>query len=141
MTKYLDVWKEVSEVLPGIQHARLRQIRSGYVCLTATGLNIIGRIGHELLVNHKSNWRDYAKRLAKLDWSKSNALWADIVQTKKDKHGNVVMEDVVIDGQHTEKRPVMQIVTNRAPLNRAILKASTAIGWGALLYPNHSPMK
>ena len=29
---------------------------------------------------------------------------------------------------HTEKRPVMQLVTNRAPLNRAIYKASQAIG-------------
>lgn len=130
LTEHLDVWKEVSEVPPGLQHARLKQIRSrGYVCLTASGLNIIGRIGHELLVNHKANWRDYAKKLAKLDWLKSNTLWADIVQPKKDKFGNVVMEDVTIDG-HTEKRQVMQLVTNRAPLNRAILKASAAIGLG-----------
>ncbi|MGH9605642.1 MAG: DNA sulfur modification protein DndB [Terracidiphilus sp.] len=132
LTGQLAVWKEVSEVPPGLQHARLKQIRSrGYVCLTASGLNIIGRIGHELLVNHKSDWKEYAGRLAKLDWLKSNSLWADILQPKKDKLGNVVTEEVVIDG-HSERRPVMQIVTNRAPLNRAILKASAAIGLGSV---------
>jgi DGQHR domain-containing protein len=143
MTEYLDVWKEVSEVPPGLQHARLKEIRSrGYVCLTASGLNIIGRIGHELLLNHKANWKEYAKKLAKLDWLKSNTLWADIVQPKKDKLGNVVMEDVMIDG-HTEKRPVMQLVTNRAPLNRAIIKASAAIGLGVKIndQPEEAPAK
>ena len=116
---------------PGLQHAKLKQIRSrGYVCLTASGLNIIGRIGHELIVYHPSDWKEYAKRLGKLDWLKSSALWADIVQPKKDREGNVVTEEVTVDG-HTEKRPVMQLVTNRAPLNRAILKASAAIGLNA----------
>jgi DGQHR domain-containing protein len=128
LTEHLDVWKEASQVPPGIQHAKLRQMRSrGYVCLTATGLNIIGRIGHELLASGASDWRQYALKLAQLDWQKSNPLWADVVQPKKDKLGNVVMEDVQVNG-HTEKRPVMQLVTNRAPLNRAIYKASQAIG-------------
>jgi hypothetical protein len=128
MTAHLDVWKEVSQVPAGIQHARLKQIRNrGYVCLTATGLNIIGRIGHELLVNHVGDWEKYAEKLAKLDWLKSNPLWADIVQPKKDKEGNVILEEAEVNGQ-AEKRPVMQLVTNRAPLNRAIFKVSQAIG-------------
>jgi DNA sulfur modification protein DndB len=132
LTQHMDVWKEVSEVPPGLQHAKLKQIRSrGYVCLTASGLNIIGRIGHELLVNHKADWKEYAKRLAKLDWLKTNPLWEDIVQFKKDKSGNVATEEATVNG-NTERRPVMQLVTNRAPLNRAILKASALIGLGAV---------
>jgi DNA sulfur modification protein DndB len=128
LTEHLPVWKEASEVPPGIQHAKLKQIRArGYVCLTATGLNIIGRIGHELLSSGAPDWKEYALKLAKLDWLKSNPLWADVVQPKKDKQGNVVTEDAQVNG-HTEKRPVMQLVTNRAPLNRAIYKASQAIG-------------
>ena len=131
LTENLDVWKEASQVPPGIQHAKLKQIRSrGYVCLTATGLNIIGRIGHELLVSGAPDWKQYALKLAKLDWLKSNPLWADVVQPKKDKMGNIVMEDVQVNG-HTEKRPLMQLVTNRGPLNRAIYKASQAIGLAA----------
>jgi len=127
LTEHLDVWKEVSQVPAGIQHAKLKQIRSrGYVCLTATGLNIIGRIGHELILN-VPDWKGHAHKLAKLNWSKSNPLWEDIVQPKKNKEGKVVMEEVEINGRK-ENRPVMQIVTNRAPLNRAIFKAAQAIG-------------
>jgi hypothetical protein len=128
LTEHLDVWKEASQVPAGIQHAKLKQIRGrGYVCLTATGLNIIGRIGHELLASGAPDWKQYALKLAHLDWQKSNPLWTDVVQPKKDKLGNVVMEDVQVNG-HTEKRPVMGVVTNRAPLNRAINRASQAIG-------------
>ncbi len=128
LTGHLDVWTEASQVPPGIQHAKLKQIRSrGYVCLTATGLNIIGRIGHELMASGAPDWKLYAKKLAQLDWLKTNPLWADVVQPKKDKGGNTVMEDVQVNG-HVEKRPVIQIVTNRGPLNRAIFKASRAIG-------------
>lgn len=128
LTEHLDVWKEVSQVPPGIQHARLRQIRNrGYVCLTATGLNIIGRIGHELLANDVQDWKGYAEKLAKLDWLKTNPLRADIVQPKKDKEGNVVTEEIEVSGRK-ERRSVMQLMTNRAPLNRAIFKVSQAIG-------------
>jgi len=128
LTERLGVWKEVSHVPAGIQHAKLKQIRNrGYVCLTSTGLNIIGRIGHELLVNKVQDWQEYTERLAKLDWLKTNPLWADIVQPKKDKGGKVVPEECEVNGRK-EMRPVMQLMTNRAPLNRAIFKVSQAIG-------------
>jgi DNA sulfur modification protein DndB len=128
LTEHLDVWKEVSQVAAGIQHAKLKQIRNrGYVCLTATGLNIIGRIGHELVLNHAQDWKEYAEKLAKLDWLKTNPLWEDIVQPKKNKEGNVVSEEVEVNGEK-KTRPVMQLMTNRAPLNRAIFKVSKAIG-------------
>lgn len=130
LTEHLDVWKEVSKVPSGVQHAKLKEIRNrGYVCLTASGLNIIGRIGHELLRNYPTTWKEYAERLGKLDWLKTDQLWADIVQPKKDKNGEVVTEEITTEG-HLERRPVMQLMTNRAPLNRAILKASSAIGLG-----------
>jgi hypothetical protein len=67
----------------------------------------------------------YTSKLAKL--SLSDPLWADVVQPKKDKTGAEVLEEVQVDG-HTEKRPVMQLVTNRGPLNRAIYKVFQVIG-------------
>jgi hypothetical protein len=137
MTEHLDVWLEVSRVPSGVQHAKLKEIRGrGYVCLTASGLNIIGRIGHEILRNYESNWKEYARRLGELDWLKSNPLWEDIVQAKKDKNGEVVTEEFTVGGR-VEMRPVMQLVTNRAPLNRAILKASSAIGLGPVTLFEH----
>jgi hypothetical protein len=80
-----------------------------------------------LLVNNIPDWQEYAQRLAKLDWLKTSPLWVDIVQPKKDKEGNVVVAEEEVNGRK-EKRPVMQLVTNRAPLNRAIFKVSQAIG-------------
>jgi hypothetical protein len=128
LTEHLVVWKEVSEVPGGIQHAKLKHIRSrGYVCLTATGLNIIGRIGHELFTYHPSDWKGYAQKLANLNWLKSDPLWTDIVQQKRTKDGDPVLEQVEIDGRK-ESRAVMQIVTNRAPLNRAFYKVAREIG-------------
>lgn len=128
LTSQLGVWKEVSEVPGGIQHAKLKHIRSrGYVCLTATGLNIIGRIGHELLTYHPSDWERYAQKLAKLNWLKSDPLWTDIVQEKRNKEGSLVSEEVEVDGRK-KSRTVMQIVTNRAPLNRSIYKVAKEIG-------------
>ena len=69
-------------------------------------------------------------KLAQLDWLKTNGLWADVVQPKKDRTGTVVLEEVQVN-DHTEKRPVMQLVTNRGPLNRAIYKVFQAIGLSA----------
>jgi hypothetical protein len=131
LTEHVPVWAEAAEVPPGIQHAKLKQIRArGYVCLTATGLNIIGRVGHELLSSGAADWKDYALKLAQLDWLKTNPLWADVVQPKKDKMGSVVYEEIQVNG-HIEKRPIMQLVTNRAPLNRAIYKVFQVIGLAA----------
>jgi hypothetical protein len=73
------------------------------------------------------DWQEYARKLSKLDWLKTNPIWEDIVQPKKNKEGSVVTEEVEVNGGK-EMRPVMQIVTNRAPLNRAIFRVSQAIG-------------
>jgi len=37
----------------------------GWICLTATGLNIIGRIGHKLFTNAdlERNWKQYAAKM------------------------------------------------------------------------------
>ena len=56
--------------------AQIRNLRQGgYVCLTAVGLVIIARIGHELFKVNATDWRSYADRLAALDWRNSGALW------------------------------------------------------------------
>jgi len=49
----------------------------------------------------------------------------------------VVTEEIETDG-HKESRPVMQIVTNRAPLNRAIFKVAQAIGLSLHEMPSQS---
>ena len=45
------------------------------ICLTATGLVIIGRIGHELIKNNTA-WENYADLLgSQIDWSRNAEIW------------------------------------------------------------------
>ena len=61
----------------------------GWICLTATGLNIIGRIGHQLFANAalQQNWKQYAAKVADpqaIDWKRSAPMWqSNIVQGNK----------------------------------------------------------
>jgi len=51
--------------------------------MTATGLNLIGRIGHSMITlgARKESWKDCADKLGKLDWSRQSDLWnGNIVQ-------------------------------------------------------------
>jgi DNA sulfur modification protein DndB len=62
--------------MAGIQHAKIADLRSqGLISLTATGLVIIGRTGHELIRNNVG-WHDYAERLGTaIYWSRDAAIW------------------------------------------------------------------
>ena len=58
----------------------------GWICLTATGLNLIGRVGHRLFSDSavKQSWEEKAGALANLDWSRGAAIWqTNIVQNGK----------------------------------------------------------
>jgi hypothetical protein len=49
-------------------------------CLTATGLVVLGLIGHEIMIAKTApNWEEYAKRLGALDWRRSAAHWQGIL--------------------------------------------------------------
>ena len=123
LTKSIPAWKVVSEINPGIEQGRIAQIRDeGWVCLTATGLNIIGTIGHELFSNNVKDWRSYADRLVRLDWSKSGELWQEnIIAQVLDREGKLELDK--------KGRPKTRILTAQAPVRSAILKISDAIGW------------
>jgi DNA sulfur modification protein DndB len=73
----IPVWREIAN-LPegGVQHAKITDLRSqGLICLTATGLVLIGRIGHELIKNNAA-WDDYADRLGSaIDWNRDAEIW------------------------------------------------------------------
>jgi DNA sulfur modification protein DndB len=82
-----QVLSEISSLSSGALSAnsRIPALREeGWICMTTTGLQIIGCIGHELLdQNGPRDWRDYASQLAKLDWSRKNHLWS----------GNIIAAD------------------------------------------------
>jgi DGQHR domain-containing protein len=77
----------------------------GYVALSATGLVIIGRIGHEMFKSENKGWKDIVGRFAEINWKRSGPLW----------DGNVVR-----DGK---------IVTLRAAVKAGVEKVRVALGF------------
>lgn len=107
LTDHIPVWKEISELKPGIQNNRITQLREeGWVCLTATGLVVIGTIGYDLFTNSITDWRSYAEKLACIDWRRSGETW----------RGNIVLENG-------------KMALGQSAVKGAIQSVCNAIGW------------
>jgi DGQHR domain-containing protein len=86
LTGVIPVWQNIARVKAGSLEASQipAKRQEGWVCLTATGLNLIGRIGHVLFTNGMPDWKDYADKLGRVDWRKSAPLWqGNIIQGNK----------------------------------------------------------
>ena len=109
LTEHIPVWKEISMLKPGIAAGKVADLRAkGYLCLSAAGLVILAQIGHELFKNDVPDWRDYAKRLAELDWSKDGPLWV----------GNVISADKKILVHHNPVRVATKAVRTAIGIDR-----------------------
>lgn len=106
LSEAIPVWKEIARLPDSIEAGKIREFRGqGWVCLTATGLNLIGRVGYRLFsVNAEKNWKPYADKLALLDWRREAEIW----------QGNIVLDN--------------KIVTQQAGLKGALPKVCQAIG-------------
>jgi DNA sulfur modification protein DndB len=86
VTKAIPVLSEIA-ALPttGVVSNKVSDYREeGYVCLTATGLVIIGRIGHELFKSENAAWTEVVDRLGLIDWRRIGFLWqGTIVRDQK----------------------------------------------------------
>lgn len=102
----IPVLKQISELDAGVELNKIPAYREqGWVCLTATGLNVIGRIGHELFRDKYPNWQDYAQAIGKkIDWNRTAEIWKD----------NIVREG--------------KIITSQGPLKQAVATVRKAIG-------------
>ncbi len=87
----IAVWNEVAKLPVGTLEISQVPVKreEGWICLTATGLNIIGRIGHKLFTNAElqKNWKQYADKIGNaqtIDWKRSAAMWqGSIIQGNK----------------------------------------------------------
>jgi DNA sulfur modification protein DndB len=84
VTDAIPIYTEIA-LLGGLERNRIKDLRSeGYICLTATGLVIIGRIGYELFRDGRSDWKQIATRLGNIDWSRNASIWqGSIVRSGK----------------------------------------------------------
>lgn len=111
-----ELAKAANAPLTGTQSSQIEDLRmTRSICLTATGLNVIGRIGHQLFKYEETerDWRLYADKLATIDWGREGSLWkGTILQEATDKKG----------------RQVLKILTQQAPLKRAVEAVRHEIG-------------
>ncbi len=76
VTDSVPVLAEIASLPAGTPRNIIRDRRAeGWICLTATGMVIIGRIGYELFRDRRADWRDVARRLGNVDWSRDASLW------------------------------------------------------------------
>jgi len=76
VTNAIPVLKEIARLPLGTPRNKINYRRAeGWICLTATGMVIIGRIGYELFRDMRSDWREVAARLGQVDWSRDGAAW------------------------------------------------------------------
>lgn len=105
------VWNEIAKLPVGTLEISQVPVKreEGWICLTATGLNIIGRIGHKLFTNGdlERNWRQYAAKIGDpqvIDWGRGAAIW----------QGNVIQGS--------------KLLTQQGPVKRAFEHVAQAIG-------------
>lgn len=104
-TRAIPVLDEIAGLPAGTPRNTIKQRREeGWICLTATGMVIIGRIGHELFRDRHADWKDFVARLGAVDWSRDGALW----------QGNIVRAG--------------KMTTQRAPVRVAVEKLRREIG-------------
>lgn len=110
VTQTIPVLNEMANLAEGLPRNKITERRNeGWVCLSATGLVIIGRIGYELFKEEVVDWRTYAEKLGSIDWRRGAPIW----------QGNVIQ-----DGK---------LMTQQAPVREAANKVRAAIGLAPML--------
>lgn len=116
LTEVMPTWKEISELpLDSPKRQLIPKYReAGWLCLTATGLNVLGCLGHDLFTLEVPNWREFVEKLKDIDWSRSGELW----------QGNIIQ-----DGR---------LVTQTSPVRNACAKLEAAIGFSPEVFQTES---
>lgn len=126
LTDRTPVWSEISKLEPGTLHTSQIPLKrqEGWICLTVTGLNVIGRIGHQLFTSPEldGEWTKYADELAQLDWERSAQIWSgNIVQNGKIRTQNSPVKEAVEAVRQAIGLPKYQPASER---NSAVAEAS-----------------
>lgn len=106
VTAACPVLHELAEVKSGPDMNRIPARRNeGWIVLTAMGLVVIGLIGHEIVTKGASDWKEYAKKLGEIDWSRNSPNWQGIL---------------VNNGK---------MITSQTAVKAAVKKVRELIGW------------
>lgn len=110
LTDNIPVLKEISEMSNGLGLSKIPVYREEYLILNSAGINILGRIGHEIIRDENKfvNLDTYISRLSAIDWKKNSEMWK----------GNIVQ-----DGAKG-----LKIATSNSTLKEAYKKVRLSIG-------------
>ena len=73
-------WSEVVQNMPDWNLAKKRklapgELRQNFIHAHGVALHAIGIVGAHLVGSHPTDWEPYLKKLATIDWSRTNPLW------------------------------------------------------------------
>jgi DGQHR domain-containing protein len=114
VTDSIPVLQQLAQMAPNATASRIAEVRDdpdaggGYVCVSATGLVILGRIGHELFRDHSEEWQTFVDRLGSVPWEKNAPIW----------DGNVVVP-YMIKRKGKSEQPGLRILQSANPISRA----------------------
>jgi len=112
LTESIGILNQVAKLKDGIEMNRIPAWRNEYLVMNSAGLNILGRIGHEILQDPEKRLQMsvYIERLGKIDWQKNARLWK----------GNIVMDGAKAD--------TLKIATSNSSLKAAVNIVRKEIG-------------
>ncbi len=100
VTESCPVMNELAQIKAGPEANRIPMRRNeGWLCLTASGLVVLGLIGYELFAKGEQSWEEYARRLGNIDWNRSAKHW----------QGVLVMNGKIITSQSAVKQAVQVV--------------------------------
>jgi DNA sulfur modification protein DndB len=85
VTEAIPTLRQIAKLNTAVEMSQIPVLRKeGWICLTATGMNVIGRIGHILFRDGHENWADYAAKLGDVKWERDAAIWqGNVIQNSK----------------------------------------------------------
>jgi DNA sulfur modification protein DndB len=91
ITEKIPVLNTVSKLKEGLEMNRIPALRSEWLVLNSAGLNIIGRIGYEILqdVSLKKDLDKYINAISEIDWRKDAELWQGNIVVKGSKENTL----------------------------------------------------
>ncbi len=106
LTEAIPVWKHIAQLdIHSPEKGQVEKLREdGWVCLTATGLNVLGCVGYDLFTYRIEDWKSYVSRLSDVDWSRQGPVW----------EGSIVQQN--------------RLLTQSGPIRTAAEKLEKAIG-------------
>ncbi|WUI35543.1 DNA sulfur modification protein DndB [Nocardia sp. NBC_00416] len=108
LSEHMDPWREICELpTTGGPANRVADFRTHYINMTATGLNVIGRVAYEIRKSPdlELRQREYQRLASEIDWRRQATIW----------QGNIVTADG-------------KVVTNRQPVRTAADKVKAQLG-------------